>query len=159
MGDSEKYWPVSSSDSSSASWMAGSMDWEYESDETDPEVIFAAPDHIDHEEVESQASNEPELTIVDTESLGGDSLDVEEMGDMSALKEDTWRGFTYGGAFWDEKWEDDMDVYDDLNDWCCAGDELPGEDSEEGMDDSEDSSSTSGDSSGETLPYEGWIYE
>ena len=51
--------------------MAGSMDWGYESDETDPEVIFATPDHIDHKEVESQASNEPELTIVDTESLVG----------------------------------------------------------------------------------------
>ena len=47
-----------------------------------------------------------------------------------------------------------MDLYDDLDDWYCAGDELPGEDSEEGMDDSEDSNSTSGDSSGETLPYE-----
>ena len=77
--------------------MAGSMDWGYEFDETDPEVIFAAPDHIDHEEVESHASNEPELTIADMESLVGDSLDVEEMGNTSALKEETRRGFTYGG--------------------------------------------------------------
>jgi len=36
MGDSDTYWPVSNSDSSSASWTAGSMDWGYESDETDP---------------------------------------------------------------------------------------------------------------------------
>jgi len=43
-----------------------------------------------------------------------------------------------------------MDLYDDLDDWCCAGDELPGEDPEEGMNDSEDSSSTSRDSSGKT---------
>ena len=48
-----------------------------------------------------------------------------------------------------------MDLYDDLDDQCCARDELSGEDSEEGMNDSEDSSSTSGDSSEETLPYEG----
>ena len=48
-----------------------------------------------------------------------------------------------------------MDQYDDLDDWCCVGDELPWEDSKEGMDDSEDSSSTSGDSSGDILPYEG----
>ena len=34
--------------------MAGSMDWGYESNETDPEVIFAATDHIDYEEVESR---------------------------------------------------------------------------------------------------------
>ena len=45
------------------------MDWDYESDETDPEIIFSAPVHIDHEEIESQASNEPDLTITDTESL------------------------------------------------------------------------------------------
>ena len=56
------------------------MDWGYEFDETDSEVIFVAPDHLDHEEVESQASNEPELTIVDTESLIGDSLDVDLWG-------------------------------------------------------------------------------
>ena len=48
-----------------------------------------------------------------------------------------------------------MNLYDDLDDWCCARDELPGEDSEEDMDDSENSSNTSDDSSGVTLPYEG----
>jgi len=61
------------------------------------------PDHMDHKKVESQASNEPELTIVDTESLVRDSLDVKEMGDISTLKEETRRGFTYGGLFWEEK--------------------------------------------------------
>jgi len=89
MGDSDKYWSVSSLDSSSASWMAASMNWGYESDETDPEDIFGAPDYIDHEEIEFQAFNEPELTITDTESLIGDSLDVEETGDTIALKEKT----------------------------------------------------------------------
>jgi len=77
------------------------------------------------------------------------------MEDTSAIKEETRRGFTYRGVFWDEKWEDDMDLYDDHDDWSCAGHELPGENPEEGMDDSEDSSSTSGNSSGESLPYEG----
>ena len=100
MGDSDVYWPVSSSDSSSVSWTADSMDWGYESDETDPEVIIAAPDHIDYEEGESQASNEPEPTIV-AESLVGDSPDVVEMEDTSTMKE-ARRGFTYGGVFWDE---------------------------------------------------------
>ena len=95
--------------------MAGSMDWGHESDETDPEVIFSASDHIDYEEVESQASNELELTIVDTESLVGDSLDVKEIGDTSVIKEETRRGFTYGGVFWDQKWEEDMDLYDDCD--------------------------------------------
>ena len=58
------------------------------------------------------------------ESLVGDSLDVEETGNTSALKEGSQRGFTYGGLFWDARWEDDMDLYDDLNDWCWEGDEF-----------------------------------
>ena len=49
-----------------AGW-ADSMDWGYESDETDPEDIFTSPDHVDYEEVESQASNEPEPTTDDTD--------------------------------------------------------------------------------------------
>jgi len=104
------------------------MDWGYESDKTDPEIIFSAPNPIDHEEVESQASNEPELTIANMESLVGDSLEVGETGDTSALKEETRREFTYGDLFLDEKWEDDMDLYDDLDDWCfpliCKGKNL-----------------------------------
>ena len=83
--------------------MAGFMDWGYDSDETDPGVIFSAPDHIDHEKVESQLSNEPELTIFDTESLVGDSLEVGETRDTSALREENRREFTYGGLFWDKK--------------------------------------------------------
>ena len=57
---------------------------------------------LDYEEVESQASNEPEPTIVDTESLVGDSLEVVEMEHTSTIKEEARRGFTYGGVFWDE---------------------------------------------------------
>ena len=84
-----------------------------------------------------------------------DSIEVAEIEPSSPIEKETRRGFTYGGVFWDETWEDDMDLYDDLDDLCCAGDELLGEDPEEDMDDSEDSSSTSGDPSGDTLPYEG----
>jgi len=155
MGDSDVYWPVSSSDSSSESWVADSMDWGYESDETDPAETIVPLNCVDYEEVESQASNEPEPTNVDTESFVGDSLEIAVTEHSSTIKEETRRGFTYGGVFWNETWEDDMDLYDDLDDWCCAGDESPEEDPEEDMDDSDDSSSTSGDSSGDTLPYEG----
>ena len=56
------------------------MDWDYGSDKTNPEIIFSAPVHIDHEEIESQAYNAPDLTITDTESLVEDSLDVGDVG-------------------------------------------------------------------------------
>ena len=152
MGDSDVCWPVSSSDSSSESWVADSMDWGYESDETDPAETIMPLNWVDCEEVESQASNKPEPTHVDTGSFVGDSLEIPMTEHSSPIKEETRRGFTYGGVFWNETWEEDMDLYDDLDNWCCAGDESPEEDPEEDMD---DSSSTSGDSSGYTLPYEG----
>jgi len=152
MGDSDVHWPVSSSDSSSESWVADSMDWGYESDETDPAETIVPLNWVDCEEVESQASNEPEPTNVGTESFVGDSLEIPVTEHSTTIKEETRRGFTYGGVFWNETWEEDMDLYDDLDDWCCAGDESPEEDPEEDMD---DSSSTSGDPSGDTLPYKG----
>ena len=116
---------------------------------------YSQPQYTNHEEIECQASNEPDLTITDTESMVRDSLDAGEMGDTSALREGSRRGFTYGDLFWDARWEDDMDLYDDLDDWCWEGDELLGKESEESMDNSEDNNSTSRDSSGETLPYDG----
>ena len=134
--------------------MAGSMDWNYESDETNPKIIFSTPVHIEHEDIKSQVSNEPDLTITDAKSMVRYSFDVGETEDTSALGEGSRRGFTYGSLLWDASWEDDMDLYDDFDDWGWEGDELPGEDSEESVDDSEDSSSGSGDSSGETLPYD-----
>ena len=102
MGDSDVHWPVSSSDSSSESWAPDSMDWGYESNETDPAEIITALDRVDYEEVESQASNEPEPTNVDTESFVGDSLEIAVTEHSSTIKEETRRGFTYGGVFWDE---------------------------------------------------------
>jgi len=152
MGDSDVYWPVSSPDSSSESWVADSMDWGYESDETDPAETIAPLNWVDCEEVESQASNKPEPTNVDTGSLVGDSLETPVTEHSSTINEETRRGFTYGGVFWNETWEKDMDLYDDLDDWCCAGDESSEEDPEEDMD---VRSSTSGDPSGDTLPYKG----
>ena len=66
------------------------MDWDYESDETDPDIIFSAPIYINHEEIEFQASNESDLTIT-VESMIRDSLDVGEMDDTCALGEGSRR--------------------------------------------------------------------
>ena len=129
--------------------------YDHESDETNSEIIFSTLVHIDHEEIESQVSNEPDLTITNKESMVGDSLDVGETEDTSALRKGFRKGFTYESLLWDASWEDDIDLYDDIDDWCRERDELPGEDSEESMDDSEDSSSNSRDTSRETLPYDG----
>jgi len=152
MGDSDVFWSVSSSDSSSESWVADSMDWGYESDETDPVETIVPLNWVDCEEVESQASNKPEATHVDTGSCVGDSVEITGTEPSSTVKEGTRRGFTYGGVFWNETWEKDMDLYNDLDNWCCAGDESSEEDPEEDMD---NNNSTSGDPSGDTPPCEG----
>ena len=46
----------------------------------------------------------------------GDSLDVGETEDTSALGEGPWQGFTFGGMLWDASWVDNINLYDDLND-------------------------------------------
>ena len=131
------------------------MDWGYESDEVDPEMILSVPVQVEQGEVESQASNEIDLIISDDEIVDGNPFYVGKTDITGGLEEGSQRRFTYGDLLWDASWEDDMDLYDDLDDWGWEGDELPGGDPEESMDDSEDSSISSGDSSGETLPYDG----
>jgi len=152
MGDSDVFWSVSSPDSSSKSWVADSMDWGYESDETDPAETIVPLNWVNCEEVESQASNKPEPTPVDTGSVEGDSVEVAVTEHSSMVKEETRRGFTYGGVFWNETWEKHMDLYNDLDDWHCAGDESSEEDPEEDMD---NNNNTSRDPSGDTPPCEG----
>ena len=94
-----------------------SMEWGYESDETDHRMILSVPVQVEQEEVESQASNEIDLIISDDKSIDGDPLDVGEINDAGGLEEGSLRGFTYGGLLWDASWKDDMDLYNDLDDW------------------------------------------
>ena len=131
------------------------MDWGYESDEIDPEMILSVPVQVEQGEVESQASNEIDLIISDDEIVNGNPFYVGKTYITGGLEEGSQRRFTYGDLLWDASWEDDMYLYDDIDDWCWERDELSGEDSEESMNDSEDSSSNSGDASRETLPYDG----
>ena len=99
MGDSDVFWSVSNSDSSSKSWVADSMDWGYESDETDPAETIVPLNWVDCEEGESQASNKPEPTPVETGSVVRDSVEVTVTEHSSTVKEETRRGFTYAGVF------------------------------------------------------------
>jgi len=67
MGDSDV--PELSSDSSeseSLSLMANSMDWDYESDETDLEIIFIGP--VDSNDTVGLVGHDDEDTVSDTKS-------------------------------------------------------------------------------------------
>ena len=101
MGDSDIYWPISGSWSSSTSWKTGSMDLGYKSNETNPKMILSIPVQVEQEEVEYQTSNELDLIISDDKSIDGDPLDARETDDTGGLQEGSQRGFTYGGLLWD----------------------------------------------------------
>ena len=56
----------SSSESESLSWIANHMDWDYESDETDPEIIFNGPP--DSKNAVDIVRHDDEDTVSDAES-------------------------------------------------------------------------------------------
>ena len=118
MGDSEM--SGSSSDgpkSESLSWIADPMDWDFESDETDPNVILkGSPANLEAEarmgQEESDDSNEAESAIRDvpvTEDLG--VLPDEEMNPDGRI--------FVGGIWWNSCWVEDMGLYDDNKNWGC----------------------------------------
>ena len=92
MGDSEI--SESSSDrpeSESLSWIADPMDWDFESDETDPNVILkGSPDNLD-----------ARIRMGQDEEMNPDG-----------------RIFV-GGIWWNSCWVEDMDLYDDNENWGC----------------------------------------
>ena len=101
------------------------MDWGYESDEIDPEIILSVPVQVEQDEIESHALNKLDLIVIDDESINGDPLNARDMEDTGGLEEGSKRGFTFGGMLWDASWVDDMNLYNDLDDWGQDGDELP----------------------------------
>jgi len=130
MGDSEM--SGSSSDgpeSESLSWIADPMDWEFESDETDPNVILkGSPDDLNAEihmgQDEADDINEAESAIRDApvaEDLG--VLPNEEMNPDGRI--------FVGGIWWNSCWVEDMDLYDDNENWGCDFDTVLEEEEEE----------------------------
>jgi len=118
MGDSEM--SGSSSDgpeSESLSWIADPMDWDFESDETDPNVILkGSPANLDAGvrmgQDEADDINEAESAIRDTpvtEDLG--VLPNEEVNPDGRI--------FVGGIWWNSCWVEDMDLYDDNENWGC----------------------------------------
>ena len=57
------------------------------------------------------------MIIPDTKSMVGDSLDVGDTEDTSVLGEGPWQGFIFEDMLWDANWVDNMDLYDDLDNW------------------------------------------
>jgi len=67
MDDSDIPWSISSTEHSSASWTADTMDYDFESDETDLKIIVAATVQLEQEEVEPHVQLEVDEAIGDAE--------------------------------------------------------------------------------------------
>ena len=114
-----------SSDSSgteSLSWIANSMDWDYESDETDPETIFSGPkDSVDTMGLVRHNNKD---TISDAESVIRNVSVNEDQGVVSNDEMGSQGKMFYGGIWWNSTWVEDMDLYDDHEYWRCEDDTI-----------------------------------
>ena len=99
MGDSDV--PELSSDSSeseSLSWMANSMDWDYESDETNPEIIFISP--MDSNDIVGLVGHDDEDTVSDAESAIWNMPVIEDQGVVPDDELVPQGRMSFGGIWW-----------------------------------------------------------
>jgi len=130
MGDSDT--PELSSEGSemeSQSWIANSMDWDYESDETDPKTIFSRPKGSTN--MMGVAGRNKENTIKDAESVIRNMPGIEDQEGASDAEVESPGKMFYGGIWWNSNWIEDMDLYDDHEYWRCGDDSIIEEDPEE----------------------------
>ena len=130
MGDSSTP-ELSSGDSEmeSQSWSANSMDWDYESDETDPKIIFSGSKGSNN--VMGVAKRNKKNTIKDTESVIRNVTRIEDQEDAPDAEVESPGRMFYGGIWWNSSWIKDMDLYDDNENWRCGDDSIIEENPEE----------------------------
>jgi len=118
MGDSEM--TGSSSDgpeSESLSWIADQMDWDFESDETDPDIILkGSPDNLG---AGIRMGQDEEDDISEAESAIRNAPAAEDLGVLPNEEMNPDGRIFVGGIWWNSSWVEDMDLYDDNEDWGC----------------------------------------
>ena len=142
MGDSEMTGSSSdNSESESLSWIADQMDWDFESDETNPAIILKSPPDSNDTGVRLEQDNREE--IGEAESAIRNAPTTVDMGILPSNEMNPEGRFFFGGIWWDSSWMEDMDLYDDNENWKCEYDtvlEEEGEDpEEENLEEEEDS--------------------
>ena len=117
-----------SSETESLSWIVNSMDWDYESDETDPETIFSRPKGSANMMGEVGHNNKD--TIRDAESIIRNMPGIEDQEIVSNAEMESSGKIFYGGIWWNSNWAEDMDLYDDHEYWRCEDDTIIEEEEE-----------------------------
>jgi len=141
MGDSDM--TGSSSDnpeSESLSWIADQMDWDFESDETNPAIILGSPPNSKDSEVRLEQDNKDEIS--EAESAIRNAPTTVDRGILPSNEMNPEGRIFFGGIWWNSSWVEDMDLYDDNENWRCDYDtvlEEEGEDlGEENLEEEED---------------------
>ena len=95
----------SSAKQESLSWVAATIDWDFESAETNPKVIFAGPESIE-EPMDMQEEEDPSL-ISEAESNIKSPPRVELSDDAFDLGEGPGGKIPFGGILWHPSWAED----------------------------------------------------
>jgi len=130
MGDSEM--TGSSSDgpgSESLSWIADHMDWDFESDETDPAIILKGPSDSKDTGVRIGQDNKDEIS--EAESAIRNAPTTVDLGVLPNNEMNPEGRIFFGGIWWDSSWVEDMDLYDDHENWRCEYDTVLEEEEED----------------------------
>ena len=130
MGDSEM--TGSSSDSprsESLSWTADHMDWDFESDETDPAIILKGPPDSKDTGVRMEQDEKDEIS--EAESAIRDAPATVDLGVLPNDEMNPEGRIFFGGIWWDSSWVEDMDLYDDHENWRCEYDAVLEEEEED----------------------------
>ena len=96
MGASDVYWSISNSEILSTSWTIETLNWDFKSDEIDPEMILLAPIQVEPKEIELKVHIKGDEMISDAESVVGD-FPATKVVVMEDTEEGPQRGFTFGG--------------------------------------------------------------
>jgi len=103
MGDSEvSEFSSDSSGSDGSSWEADTIDWDYESDKTDPEIIFHDP--IDIDDVVSVKEKENIDVVADAESVIGDLSITEALNAALSDEIEPHEKISFGGIWRNSSW-------------------------------------------------------
>jgi len=107
-------------ESGSLSWIADHMDWVYESDETDPAIIFNGPP--DSKNTAGLVGHDGEDAVSDAESVMRKMPVTADPGVLPSDEINPEGRIFFGGIWWDPSWAEDMDLYDDHEYWRCEDD-------------------------------------
>ena len=123
--------------SESLSWIADQMDWDFESDETDPDVILKGPPDSTDTGVRMGQDGKDEIS--EAESAIRNAPATVDLGVLPNDEMNPEGRIFVGGIWWDSSWVEDMDLYDDHENQGCDYDAVLEEvEEEENLEEEED---------------------